>query len=143
MQDLFKDLVWDTLVKAALQRLFLLVPFLSWGPLGTIITWLALKYADELYAAVALYIDVETIAFRNQEFGQTFASAEINLKQVAGKSGIDSQEFQNARTTEKQALSNVIKFDPSRLSRGVRRMFVDHDSRWAGVYSRRGYRGRG
>lgn len=133
MQDLFKQLVWDTLVKAALQRLFLLVPFLGWGPIGTIITWLVLKYADQLYDAVALYINVELISYRNIEFGQTYAAAEMNLKQIAADKGIDSQEFQDARTVEKQALSNVVKFDPARMPRRSLRLLRNYDQRHSSV----------
>jgi len=142
MADLFEDLVWNTLVNYGLQLLFQAVPFLGWGPIGSFVSWLVLKYADQLYQALVLLIDVNVIAFRNQQFGQSFATAEVNLKQIAGKNGIDSQEFQDARVTAKQDLSNVIKFDPARLPARVRRMCGDHDSRRFRLYCSRGYSGR-
>jgi hypothetical protein len=37
--DLFKVLVWDSLVKFAISRLFAARPFLSWGPVGVIVGW--------------------------------------------------------------------------------------------------------
>lgn len=135
--DLFKTLVWDNLVGAALQWLFVTIPFLAWGPIGAVVTWIVMKFTDKFYAMVKLFISVELIVFRNLEFGKTYAAAQINLKQIAGEKGIDSQEFKDAHVKEKQALSNLVKFDPARLGPSACRVFTRHCEGYASLRSGR------
>lgn len=113
-QDLFKELVWHSLVKAALSRLFLAVPFLGWGPFGYVISYFAMKYADELYDAVKLLIEVEVIVFRNKEFEKSYNDASVKLHIIAKDKGIDSPEFRSARDEDKKRLSDLVRFNVAR-----------------------------
>lgn len=112
--DLFRDLVWHAIVKAALGRLFLLVPLLGWGPIGYIITYFAMKYADQLYEGVRLLIEVEVIVFRNKEFEKAYDDASVKLHIIAKDKGIDSPEFRSAREENRKRLSDLARFNVAR-----------------------------
>lgn len=114
--DLFKDLVWDTLIKAAIQRLFVALPFLGWGPIGWFVTFIITKFTDEFYAEVQMWVNIELIEFRNQEFQKSWTVANIKLKLIARDGGIDSEEFKNEREIHKQELSNLVRFNPARAA---------------------------
>lgn len=112
--DLFKELIWHALVKAALQRLFALVPLLGWGPIGYVISFFAMKYADQLYDAVKLLIQIELIVFRNKETEKAFNTASVKLKIVARDKGLDSAEYKEARDEDKKSLSQMVMYDIAR-----------------------------
>lgn len=108
--DLFKDLVWDNLVKAALGRLFAAFPLLGWGPIGFVIGWVATRLAEELYKVTEEFIDLKLIVLRKQSHRQAFDHAGVVLKIVALDKGIDSPEFKNEREKHKLALSKFGRF---------------------------------
>lgn len=114
--DTFKELVWDAVVKAVLQKLFVAVPLLGWGPIGYVISHFAVKYSDEIYAAVKMFIVVEAITLRNKSFEQAYNKASVKLHIVAKTDGIDSVSFKEARDADKKALSKFVNFDSVRAS---------------------------
>lgn len=109
--DTFKDLAWDVAVKKALDWLFEKYAFLTWGPLGYLITRFVLLFTDTLYSYIKLVIDVNLIPIRNEAFKESFDRASINLFLLAKEKGIDSPEFRSARDEHKKALSNLAVFD--------------------------------
>lgn len=113
-EDLVKVLLWDVLVKAALQRLFLLVPLLGWGPIGMVVSHYAFKLTDFMYEQMADYISITIIAARNKKFESEFNKAAINLKLIAMQKGIQSDEYRSAREQHKKALSDFVRFNPAR-----------------------------
>ena len=83
MQDLsglFKDLLWDNLIKLALSNLFAAVPFLGWGPVGWFVTYIVTKYSDQFYAVMEMHFDLQAIAFKNEELRLAYDSASVKLK---------------------------------------------------------------
>lgn len=110
LSDIFKSLVWDTLVKAALSQLFLAVPLLGWGPIGYVVSWLAVYFTDKLYAVVKTAVDLEVITLRNEEHKKEYAGAAVRLKLIAKSKGVDSPEFMKAREEQKLALSRFVRF---------------------------------
>ncbi len=106
--DTFKELVWDALIKAALQRLFDKFAFLAWGPIGVVVEYFVLKYADELYAALKEYLVLELIAFKNTQLHAKYVTAAINLRTMAHTYGVNSNEFKEARDADKKALANFV-----------------------------------
>lgn len=108
--DLFKDLVWDNLVEAALAALFVKVPVLAWGPLGAIIKFAATKFTDYLYAGMKMFIVVEAIPLRNKLLHKKYTEAAIKLKTIAKTTGIESDEFRKARNEDKKRLSDLVRF---------------------------------
>ena len=106
--DVFKDLVWDAIVKAALARLFAAIPWLGWGPVGILVSWVVGHFAEKLYGAMALAIDFRLIAYRNEQHRQAFETASVTLKIIARDQGIDSEQFQKAREAHAKALSKFV-----------------------------------
>lgn len=68
-------------------------------------------FADQLYAAVKLAIDLEVIAFKNEEHKKRFQAASSTLAIIAHDKGIESEDFKNARENARQALSVFVRFD--------------------------------
>lgn len=114
LEHLFKSLVWDALIKAALARLFLAVPLLGWGPIGYVITWAVMKYSGELYAAIRQFIRLEEIAFRNEGHQKAYEAAALKLHLIAIQDGVDSESFRKQREIEKYLLSKFVRFDVAR-----------------------------
>ena len=109
-EQLFRSLVWDNLIKAAIKRVFMAVPFLAMGPLGKITVYILTKFADKLYVVLKEEVDVQRIIFRNRKLGREFGRASVKLKIIAKSKGIDSNEFKNAREIHKKRLSDFVRF---------------------------------
>lgn len=114
MQDVFKELVWDGFVRASIASLFAAVPFLTWGPLGFLITTVVMLFTDRLYAAVKMTVDLEVIVFKNKQFESAFDNAAIKLKVVAVDYGGDSSQYKAARIEHQKALSQFVRFGVAR-----------------------------
>lgn len=112
--DLFKELVWDNLVNAALIELFVAFPALGWGPFGVFIRWLVHKYADKLYVASKTFLDIQRVVFKNEKLQREYDSASAKLKIIAHGNGINSDQFRSAREDAKKRLSEFVRFDIAR-----------------------------
>lgn len=112
--DLFKALVWDNLVKVGIQRLFLAAPWLGWGPVGWVASFIITHFADMLYETVKLEIELELIVIRNEAFRREYDAASTALKQISQDKGPDSDEFKAARKTHSEALSRFVRFNVAR-----------------------------
>lgn len=110
IEGLFKALVWDALVKAAIARLFAAVPFLAWGPVGFLVSHLLTKFADKLFEAASMAIAMEKIILTNEAHLKEYERASVKLKIIAREKGIESPEFKEARDAEKAALSKFVQF---------------------------------
>lgn len=108
--DLFKDLIWQPIVKLILAELFKLLPFLAWGPLGPIVTLIVTYLAEKIFTAVKLFVDLQVISLKNKEHQAAYDRASVSLKIIAKDKGIDSPEFRKARDENKAALSDFVKF---------------------------------
>lgn len=107
---IFKELVWDSLVKAAIARLFAAVPFLAWGPVGIAVSWALTLFADKIYEAVKLAVELEVIVLRNEAHRRAFDRASVELRLLARTKGIESPEFKVAREEHKKALAQFVRF---------------------------------
>jgi hypothetical protein len=107
--DLFKSMVFDKIVKKMIQSLFAKIPFLGWGPIGTIVSMLLTKLANALYEALAMYIDFQIIAFKNKKLEEQFTTASVELYSAANQYGIDSAEFEMARKANDDAFFKFIE----------------------------------
>lgn len=96
-------------MRGVLARVFQAVPLLGWGPIGFVLTHIAVHFADRLYDGVVLFINVELIAYRNQEFQKTFERASTSLKIIARDCGIESKEFQDQRESSRRVLENLVR----------------------------------
>ncbi len=112
--DLFKQLVWDNLIRAALKKLFLKIPLLGWGPIGFLVSHFVFKLTDMIYEEVRDYINLELIFLKNKNAHNEYVKANIDLTIILREKGSESDEFKKAREEHKKALSNFIRFDVAR-----------------------------
>jgi hypothetical protein len=112
--DLFKSLVWDILVEKAIASLLAAVPLLAWGPFGYIITFFAARFADKIYEYMHTSFDLQLIAFKNKALERAYTVEYVRVRAIAESSGIDSQEFKDARAKGKKALSDFVRHDAAR-----------------------------
>lgn len=109
--ELFKTLVWDALVKAALRKLFAAIPWLGWGPLGPVVTYLVVLFSDKLYEALSETIEMEWIAFRNDAHRRAFDKSASELQAIADGVGVDSPEFKEQREKALADLARFVRFN--------------------------------
>ena len=110
IDQLFRSLVWDNLVKAAIKRVFMAVPFLAIGPLGVITKFIIIKIANKIYEVLKETVDLQLIVFKNYRLKKEFDRASVMLKIIAQGKGVDSNEFKDAREIHKKRLSNFVRF---------------------------------
>lgn len=108
--DVFKDMVFDQLVKAAVSYIIGLAPFLSWGPISFIVGKVVVYVAELLYVEMKDAINFQVILLNNKDHHRAFISAQIQLNLIAKTSGIDSQEFKLSREKHKISLSKFIRY---------------------------------
>lgn len=109
--QIFKDLIWNVLVKAALGRLFAAIPLLGWGPIGLIVTWIVSHFAEKLFDHMHEWIDFKMIFFKKKELQQAFDGEVLKLQGIFDEKGMDSDEFKAQREKSKEALSKFVKFN--------------------------------
>jgi len=110
LNALFKSLIWDELVKKAIAKILLAVPFLAWGPLGWLTKWAVTKIADKLYEALKDVVDFKVIALKNKTLRKEFDRASIKLYAIGKDKGINSHDFKKARQKHKEALAALVHF---------------------------------
>lgn len=111
LEDFLKELIVDKLVEASLERLFLAVPLLGWGPFGIIITYFAKKYATLFFEEMRDIITIEKIKITNESFEKEYHKKSLKLKIISNNYGVDSPEFQEAKNEAKESLKNLVQFD--------------------------------
>jgi hypothetical protein len=112
-ENLFKEWVWDNLVEAGLTALFTQVPALAVWPIKPILSYIIRLYADRLFSAIKLCVDLQAIAFVNEAHKRAFDKASVTLKIIAHDKGLDSPEFKNARENAKTELAKYVHFNGS------------------------------
>lgn len=110
LSQIFKDLIWDLMVQAALKKLFELVPFLGWGPIGLIVGFIVGKVGDWLYENLKMFIAFEVIVIRKEALAKEYAAQALSLKQIALANGIDSDAYKAQREKSKLALRDLVHF---------------------------------
>lgn len=108
--QIFKDLLWDALVAAALKRLFAAVPWLGWGPIGVLVTWIVGMFADEIFSGMKLAVDLEVIAIRNEIHRREYTVAAVALRSAAINFGTESPQFKEMRLEKVKKLSEFVQF---------------------------------
>lgn len=111
--DLFKGIVWDALIKLALQQLFKAIPFLGWGPIGWIVTWIIGHFMDKLYEGLKEHIDLQGIAIRNEELRLKYDVASIRLHSLAVEQGENSDAYKAELEKENSAFLDAISLRAS------------------------------
>lgn len=111
LEVLFKQLVWDAIVKLVISRLFAALPFLGWGPIGVVASYAVTLIADRLFKEIALFINLQLVVLKNNIHHAQFAAAAIDLRSIGLSKGIDSQEFKDARKVHIDRLADFVRFN--------------------------------
>ncbi len=112
MGDIFRSLVWDSMVKAALQRLLTSLP--SWiggGPIGFVVSWAFQKIADRIYNELDKLVITQGIHLRNLSQRLAFDRAALALQIVSDAYGPESEEFKKERENAKRRLADMVSFN--------------------------------
>lgn len=112
--DLFKTLVWDNLIKAALGQLYAAFPILNLPVIGWFVQFVILKYTDLLYAGMKEWVQFKEIMIKNLNLEHEYDRADVKLRLVHDEHGPESAEYKAAAKEEADAFSNFIKFAPAR-----------------------------
>jgi hypothetical protein len=107
--DLFKDLVFDPLVKLAISRIIALAPWLSFGPISFIVGQVVTYVAGIVYEVMKDFINFEVILLRNAEHQKALIDALTALQKAAREKGTDSPEFRSLRESHKAALAKYAR----------------------------------
>lgn len=107
--DLFKDLLWENILKGAVERMLSRYPILGWGPVSWFVTFLIGEFADALYLILKEWFDLEAIAIKKRDLRLAFDRAGVECKIIARSHGIESPEFRKARDEHKADLSKFVR----------------------------------
>jgi hypothetical protein len=110
VEGLFKDLFWDGVTEAAILAVFASVPWLNVWPLSAIVRLLLKGFSEKMFTGLKLIVDLQAIAFLNEEHKKAYDKASVQLKIIANDKGVDSPEFKRARENAKEALSRFVSF---------------------------------
>ncbi len=108
--DLFKDLVWGAIIKAATNALIKAIPFLAWGPMPMITGLIVGLVGDFLYDQLKDVYNFHSVSIKNEAHRKEFDSAGLKLKLIARDKGIDSDEFKTAREAYRESLAKFVRF---------------------------------
>lgn len=107
--DLFKDLVFDPMVKLVIQRIIGLASWLAFGPVAFIVGQVVTYVAGVVYDVMKDFINFEVILLRNAEHQKALIEALTDLQKIAKTNGIGSPEFRSAREAHKAALAKYAR----------------------------------
>lgn len=110
IQDNFKALFWDVIIKQVINRLFVAAPWLAWGPFGWAVSFLITRFTDKIYTLVRYMVDDAKIVFRNEQFQKEYDRASVKLKILLKEKGMESPEYKAARKEHLEALSSLVRF---------------------------------
>jgi len=108
--DLFEDLIWGAIIKAATQALIKAIPFLAIGPMPMIVGLIVGLVGDFVYDQLKDVYSFQSVAIKNEIHRREFDSSAIKLKLIAREKGIDSDEFKTARKQYGDSLAKFVRF---------------------------------
>lgn len=108
--SIFKSLVWDNLVKAGIAALFVYMPWLNNWFTGPIVKFIINKFAESMFTASSLFVDMTTIKILNVEHQKAVDQASEQLLILAKDKGITSDAFKAEQVKQATALSNLTVF---------------------------------
>lgn len=109
--DIFKEFVWGPLVKYAISLAVSKLPFLGLPIINPIFGVLVGWVAGLLYDAGKEFVDFEVIGFKNEKHKNAYSAANVELRYLAVKNGIDSAEYKAAREKHGKALRDFVKWN--------------------------------
>lgn len=105
IENNFKSVVVDNLVKAELAALYADQPWTAVWPIRPILEAIANFVVARLYKALALVVDIADIKIVDSITEREYKQVSVRLAVIAHNKGVDSDEFRKAREDAKAALS--------------------------------------
>jgi hypothetical protein len=112
--DAVKELLWDSIVKDSMTKIFVVLPILGWPPFALLVNFLVKTYSDYLYQALRGFLSEQMILFKNENALRQFKKSAAKLREVAEKNGVNSVEFKETRNENKKLFENFIRYDVAR-----------------------------
>jgi len=107
--DNFKDLVWDNLVRAALNELYVAFPVLAIPPFSWVVEFIVDQLSSKLYIVAKEIWEVNDLILKNEQSSKAYERADVALKIIAKSKGIESQEFKDAREAKIIEMRNHVR----------------------------------
>jgi hypothetical protein len=111
-EQVFKDLVWDPMLKVGETWIEGMVPVLAWPVFKQIDEEAIQLITDYLFSQIVLVIDVETITLINDLHQSAFDKSSLKLKVVLHEKGVESDAYKQALAEELAAMSNFTHIGP-------------------------------
>lgn len=104
-EQIFKDLVWEPMLKAGESWLEVELPFLSLPVIKPLGEEVVSVITDGIFRALVQVLDVTAIRWKVSADQDAYTVASLQLLIVAQESGVQSDAYQKARDVARQALS--------------------------------------
>ncbi len=108
-EEIFKVLVWDTIVKAGLAALYAGSPLIAF--FKPAINFIANWIGDWVYSQIRLVVDLTVIQLIDNQANEAFKKASVALAVIAHDKGTESDDYKTAREDAKEALSKFVRFN--------------------------------
>lgn len=111
-EQIFKDLVWDPMIRAGEWWIEGEVPLLDAPVIKQADEALINTIFDAIYQGIIKIIDIESIKMTSAARQTAYDASSIRLMVVASDSGIDSEEYRKARDEELVELAKFTHIGP-------------------------------
>ena len=111
VQSIFKNLVWDNLIEAAIRAFFIYVPWLNIWPIAGAVRYILLIFTNHIFDSLKLVVDLQAIALLNEQHKNAYNRQLAKLKIIAREKGIESDEFKQERENAKKELARFVGYN--------------------------------
>jgi hypothetical protein len=120
MNEIVKEVIYDSVVKAAIKRVIAALPFLATPVIGPVLAYilssLITRLADLLYKELSLFVTFSVIDFQTEQQKRKYEAAVEALK--AATQTKNQKEIERAKKEFQDRLRDVIRF-PIRMHTSV------------------------
>lgn len=113
-EDLFKGLVWDSLINSVIAAIYVQAPWLGSWFFSRLTAGVVRMVGDKFFSHLRLIVDMQAIAFLNNKHRMAFDVAAVELRLVLRDKGSESKEFLDAKEKAKSALAEFVRFGATR-----------------------------
>lgn len=113
--SMFKSLVWDNALEAALTVLFAEAPALNIPIVRSIVRGIARMISDSFFSLLKEFVDMAAIPIMNAELKSKFDGKYSQLRFVLIKNGMDSPEFKAAHEEAHDAFADFFRNNATRV----------------------------
>lgn len=109
-EELIKKLIFEVIVKAAIDRAVAALPLLGLPVLNPLFTWAVMKIATLIYTELARHVSFALIDLKTKQEREAYEEAVIELKRVQLEVAPEPGELDRAKQKFKDTLRDLIRF---------------------------------